>query len=165
LSEGLPTDSPRVWSRGWIALGDEVHGGGPWRGQVRRAEVTTAVHSVDYLRPGALSVPASYLYLPDHVEPFPPLGGVAWLTAFLDMLSFIPLGFMLVLARKPPMQPVLASLLAVALAVGLAAGKFVFDGRHTAVLNIVLEIVGGVLGALLAWRLVRARESTTGMRG
>ena len=72
LSEHLPTDSLRVWSQGRIVLGDEVNGGGPWRGQIRVAQVRTPGHTVDYVRPGALSIPASYLYLPDHVEPFPP---------------------------------------------------------------------------------------------
>jgi hypothetical protein len=165
LSEPLPTDSPRNWGEGQIALGDEVHGGGPWRGQVRLAQVRTAGYSVDYIRPGALSMPASYLYFPDHIEPFPPLGRLAWLTAFLDMLSFIPLGFLVVLVRNPPMRPVLATLLAAGIAVALAAGKFLFDGRHTAVLNIVMEAAGGLLGVLLAWRLLRARRSTAWPRG
>ena len=76
------------------------------------------------------------------------------------MLSFILLGFLIVLARRPPMRPIPATLLAVALAVALAAGKFLFHGRHTAVLNIVVEAAGGLLGALLAWRLAHARRST-----
>ena len=46
---------------------------------------------------GTLSMPARFLYFPDHIEPFPPLGRLAWLTALLDMLSFIPLGFLVVL--------------------------------------------------------------------
>jgi hypothetical protein len=159
LSEHLPTDSLRVWSQGQIALGDEVNGGGPWRGQVRVAQVRTSGHTVDYVRPGELSIPASYLYLPDHVEPFPPDRGQL-LTAFLDMLSFIPMGFLVVLARRPPMRPVPATLLAAALAVALAAGKFLFHGRHTAGLNIAMEATGALLGVLLAWRLAHAKRST-----
>ena len=159
LTGHLPADSLGVWGPGQIALGDEVHGGGPWRGQVRLAQVRTPGYAVDYVRPGALSIPASYLYLPDHIERFPP-GRVELLTAFLDMLSFVPLGFLIVLARRPPVRPVPATLLAAALAVALAAGKFLFHGRHTAVLNIVMEAAGGLLGALLAWRLAHARRST-----
>jgi hypothetical protein len=159
LSQHLPTDSLRVWSRGQIALGDEVHGGGPWRGQIHLAQVRTPGYTDDYVRPGELSIPASYLYLPDHIEPFPP-GRVDWLTAFLDVLSFIPLGFLVVLARRPPMRPVPATVLVAAFAVALAAGKFLFHGRHTAVLNIVMEATGGLIGVLLAWRLAQARRST-----
>jgi hypothetical protein len=152
LSEHLPTDALGVWSEGRIALGDEVNGGSPWHGQVRVAQVRTPRHTVDYVSPGALSIPASYPYLPDRVEPFPP-GLEDWLTAFLDMLSFIPLGFLVVLARRPPRPPVPATLVVAVLAVALAAGKFLFHGRHAAVLNIVLEATGGLLGVLLAWRL------------
>jgi len=158
LSEHLPTDSLRVWSQGQIALGNEVNGGGPWLGQVRVAQVRTPGHTVDYVRPDALSIPASYPYLPDHIEGFPPTP-VELLTAFLDMLSFIALGFLVVLARRPPIRPVPATLLAAALAVALAAGKFFFHERHTAVLNIVMEATGALLGALLAWRLAHARRS------
>jgi len=165
LSEDLPTDSLRVWSQGQIALGDEVHGGDPWRGQVRLAQVHTPGYTADYVRPGALSIPASYLYFPDHIEPFPPPDRWGWLTAFVDLLSFIPLGFLVVLARRPPMRPVPATLIAAALAVALAAGKFFFHGRHTAVLNIVIEATGGLLGVLLAWRLAHARRSTIWPRG
>jgi Concanavalin A-like lectin/glucanases superfamily len=150
LSEQLPVHSLGVWSQGQIALGDEVHGGGPWRGQIRVAEVRTARHTVDYVRPGALSIPATYRYLPDHIEPFPPLGGLAWLTALLDLLSFIPLGFLIVLARDPPIRLIPATLFAAGLAVALGAGKFFFEGRHTAVLNIFFEIIGAFLGVLLA---------------
>ena len=163
LTEHLPADSLGVWGPGQIALGDEVHGGGPWQGQVRLAQVRTPGYAVDYVRPRALSIPSSYLYLPDHIERFPP-GRVELLTAFLDMLSFVPLGFLIVLARRPPVRPVPAALVAAALALALAAGKFLFHGRHTAVTNIAMEAAGGLLGALLAWRLAHARRSTAGPR-
>ena len=42
----------------------------------------------------------------------------------------------------------------------LAAGKFLFDGRHAAVGDIVAESAGGLLGAVLAWRLTHVRHST-----
>jgi len=158
LSEQLPIDSLAVWSQGQIALGDEVNGGGPWRGQIRVAEVRTANHTVDYVLPGALSIPATYRYSPDHIEPFPPLGGIAWLTALLNLLSFIPLGLLVVLARDPPIRLIPATLLAAGLAVALGAGKFLFDGRHAAVLNIVAETAGALLGTLLAGLLRSAQH-------
>lgn len=160
LAEHLPADSTRTWSPGQIALGDQVHGGGPWQGQIRLAQVRTPGYAVDYIRPGALLIPASYLYLPDHILPFPPINREQWILACLDMLSFIPAGFLLVISRRPPVRPVPATLLAAALAVVLAAGKFLFHGRHTSLANVVLQIVGGLLGALLASWLVHARHRT-----
>jgi hypothetical protein len=160
LTEHLPADSLQAWGQGQIALGDEVHGGGPWQGQVRLAQVRTPGHSVDYVRPGALSIPASYLYLPDHIESFPPKDLKSWLTVFLHMLTFIPVGFLIVLARRLPVRPVPATLLAAALALALAAGKFLFYGRHAAMADIVAESAGGLLGAVLAWQLTHVKHST-----
>lgn len=160
LTEHLPADSLQAWGQGQIALGDEVHGGGPWQGQVRLAQVRTPGHAVDYVRPGALSIPASYLYLPDHIESFPPKDLKSWLSVFLHMLTFIPVGFLIVLARRPPVRPVLATLLAAALALALAAGKFLFYGRHAAMADIVAESAGGLLGAVLAWQLTHVNHST-----
>ena len=159
LTEHLPAHSLRTWGQGRIALGDEVRGGGPWQGQIRLARVRSPGYAVDYLRPGALSIPVSYLYL-SHIEPFPPRGLKSWLTAFLHMLSFIPVGFLIVFARRPPVRPVPATLFAAALAVVLAAGKFLFYGRHAAVANIVAQSAGGLLGAVLAWRLTHVKHST-----
>jgi hypothetical protein len=162
LTEHLPPDSAGVWSQGQIALGDEVHGGGPWQGAIRHAEVRTSGYAVDYVRPGALSIPKSYFYVPDHIQPFPPANLEQWLLAVFDLLSFIPVGFLIVWARRPPMRPVPASLLATALAVVLATGKFLFDGRHTSAANILGEAVGALLGALLASWLAHGKPATPG---
>lgn len=161
LAEHLPPDALSDWSAGQIALGDEVHGGGPWQGQIRVARVRTPSYDVDYLTPDALSIPRSYLYLPDHLEPFPPVSQDQWLRTFLNMLSFIPVGFLIVLCRRPPVRRIPATLLAAALAVMLAAGKFLFDNRHTSVAVVVLQMAGGLLGALFAAWLARR---TTALR-
>jgi hypothetical protein len=162
LAERLPVGSLRGWGAGQIALGDEVHGGGPWQGEIRLAEVRTPGRTVNYVRPGALSIPRTYLYLPDHIEPFPPTNLGQWLLAFVDLLSFIPLGFLIVLARRPPMRPVSATVLAAALALALAAGKFLFHARHTSVVNVIAQAVGALLGAWLAGRLAQARRGAPG---
>ena len=162
LIEAVPADSARVWSQGRIALGDEVQGGGPWQGTIRVAQVRTAGSVVDYIRPGALSIPRSYFYFPDHLLPFPPKGEHQWLDVFLDMVSFLPLGFLIVWARRPPVRVLPATALSAALAVLLAAGKSLFHGRHASVAVIVAEIFGAFLGALLASRLAHAKTGTPG---
>jgi hypothetical protein len=158
LTARLPADFARVWGQGRIALGDEVHGGGPWQGQIRLARVSTPDRAVDYVRPGRLAIPPTFLYLPDHVEPFPPMGRQQWLYAALDLVSFIPLGFLVVLAARRPMRIVPATLLVTVFAVALGAGKFLFYGRHTAAINLLAQMAGGLLGAFLAARLARGRR-------
>lgn len=166
LAARLPAGFARLWGPGQIALGDEVHGGGPWPGQIRLARVTTAGHSVDYVRPGQLAIPSSFLYLPDHIEPFPPMNRNQWLYAALDLLSFVPFGFLVALAARRPRRVVLAGLLTVLLAVALGAGKFLFYGRHTAAINIAGQLAGGLLGAWLAAAMGRwhGRLSWAGRR-
>jgi hypothetical protein len=154
LTEHLAVDSPRVWGKGEIAIGDEVHGGGPWRGEIRQADVRTPGYVVDYIRPGTLSIPKSYLYAPDHLEPFSPANPEEWLLAFVLLLSFIPVGFLIVWARRPPVSPLFAVLLATVLAVMLAAGKFLFHDRHTSLPDVPMEVAGALFGAWLASRLV-----------
>jgi hypothetical protein len=164
LTQHLSPDALHSWGAGQIALGDEVQGGDPWRGQIRVARVRTAGYDIDYVRPGALAIPRSFVYLPDHLEPFPPVSWAQWLRTFLDMLSFIPLGFLIVVSRRPLGRPLSATLPVAALALVLAAGKVLFEGRHTSVAVVVLQIVGGIVGALLASWLARRAARLGGQR-
>ena len=124
----------------------------------------TPGYAVDYVRPGALSVPDRYFYFPDRIEPFPPPGGLGQLDLFLEVLSFIPVGFLLVWARRPPVRPIPATLLATALAIGLAAGKLLFAGHHVAAIDIVTQVVGALLAALLGWRLAHDKRIIAWLR-
>jgi glycopeptide antibiotics resistance protein len=121
-------------------------------------------NTVDYVGPGALSIPKRYSYFPDRIEPFPPASGLGRLYLFLEVLSFIPVGFLLVWARRPPVRPIPATLLAAALAVVLAAGKFLFDARREVVADIVMQVIGALVGALLASRLAHAKRNTAWLR-
>ena len=161
LIRHLPADSARDWSPGQIALGNEVHGGNPWLGQIRQAEVRTPGHTVNYVRPGALSIPENYLYLPDHVEPFPPQNLEQWLLAFLDLLSFIPVGFLVVWSRRPPLSPIVRHPAGrCTRGTGLGAGKYLFYARHTSVANLLMQVAGAWFGAWLASRLARTKRGT-----
>jgi hypothetical protein len=151
LTDQIPGNSLRTWGTGRVALGGEVDGGGPWLGEIRRAEVRTPDQIVNYARPGALSIPARFLYLPDHIAPFPPLSLGEWVALLLHFLSFIVVGSLIVLSRNPPLHPRSAILFAAVLALLLGGGKFLFDGRHTGASDIVVQTAGALLGALLAW--------------
>jgi hypothetical protein len=70
------------------------------------------------------------LALPAVSNLFPPGSGLGQLYLFLEVLSFIPVGFLIVWARRPPVRPIPATLLATALAVVLAAEKLLFAARR-----------------------------------
>ncbi len=150
LAADIPAGSLRLWGPGELVLGNEVHGGRPWQGEISHAEVRTSTYAVDYARPGALPIPEHFLYLPDHIERFPLSGVNAWLSLVFHVLSFIPLGFLLAWTRRPPVSVIPVTLLATALAVLLAAGKFLFLGRHMAVADIPEQAAGAFVGAFLA---------------
>lgn len=164
LTEHLAADSTSVWTPGLLALGDEVHGDGPWQGEMRLAEVRAPGYAVDYVRRGALSIPERYFYFPDRNEPFPPSSGLGQLYLIFEVLSFVPVGFLIVWVRRPPVRPIPAILLAAALAVVLAAGKFLFDAPREIVADMVMQVVGALLAVLLAWRLTRAKRTTAWLR-
>ena len=159
LTRSLPAGSLRGWASGQLALGAGVHGEHPWPGQIRTAEVRTAGYTVNYARPGALPVPASWLSTSGHILPFPPTRTGQWLLAFVDLLTFIPAGFLICWARRPPLHPAVATVFAALLAVALAAGKFVFHGRHTSLANVLAQVIGALLGALLAWHLAHSNRA------
>lgn len=145
------TGSFDLWMGGRLALGGEVNGGGSWQGKIRSAEVRTAAGSVDYIAPGAVNVPASYFLLTDHVTPFPPPTPIEWLMLLFHLASFVPIGYLLVTLPWLRGDVRSATLAGGALAFALAAGKVLFP-RHTAVADVVVEVIGAFLGALLATR-------------
>ena len=155
LDESLPPGTLSSWQGGLVALGNEVHGGRGWRGEIRRAEVTTEGTTIDYVRPGSLRVPSSYLYLPDHVAPFPPPTPGEWVALVFHLLSFIVVGLLLVWIRWPPFRVLSATLLAFGIAVLLALGKFFFHGRHTSAADLVAQVLGALIGAMLGQRVLR----------
>lgn len=171
LRENMRAGSLRTWDAGLMVLGDEVHGGRGWQGQIRRAAVGTGAGMVDYARPGALDVPRRYLYLPDHVSPFPPPTGPEWLALVLHLVSFVPIGFLLVWCRRRSAprstQVVVAAAIALGIAVALAAGKPFFMNRHLAVADLVVQVVGALVGAYAAvhWATRRLRPPTGSGRG
>ena len=104
LRESLPTGTLSTWTSGRIALGDEIHGGNGWSGDIRRAVVTSVGGSLDYVRPGALFIPPSYLYFPDHITPFPPPAAIEWFILVLHLFSFILVGFLLMWISRPAFE-------------------------------------------------------------
>jgi VanZ family protein len=166
LRERIRPGSLSAWGPGLMVLGDEVHGGRPWQGEIRKAVVRTDAGTVDYTRPGALQTPRRYFYLPDHVSPFPPFNRTEWFALVVHLVSFVPVGILLVWIRRRRTRRSTEVLVAVAIALGIAAvlagGKLLFSERHLAVADLVVQAAGAFVGAYAAtwWRARRKRPPT-----
>lgn len=165
LDAPLAPGALRGWGGGLLMLGDELDGGRGWRGEISRATVTVGGRTADYLRPGALRLPPRFSYRPDHMSSFLPTSGIQWFALVLHLCSFVPVGFLLVRSRRrlvPRVRQVLvAAGTALGIAVALAAGKLLFEYRHIAVADFLVQVAGAVIGAYLA-ACPRGRTSARG---
>lgn len=164
LTRVLP-DRPLVdWDRRYlVAVGNELHGNRPWRGEVACAVVEVDGERIDYARPGRLNVPErfwafansptwlfeDYVY-PDSVED--------WLANFI---AFVPLGFLLAALGRTPgsWRRALVACAIASLVVEVAQGLF---SRHPATIDWVLNTLGGGAGgAIAAWLASRVPDTSS----
>ena len=129
-----------------------------WAGSLRTATVSAGPVSQDYLRPGALHVPASYEPAV-RWEQFWPDDRTAAAVDVLHLLAFVPLGALVVLCRRPPVPPAAAVAVTTALGVALVAAKLLFVGRHPGQADLLTQPLGAALGVLFAtWLSPRSRR-------
>ncbi len=155
-AEDVSVPPVSTWDRSYTtALGDEVDGGRPWAGQLRRATITTPTGTADLLAPGVLDVPESYRYEPRRGwEPALPVSVPDALVDLLHALAFVPVGALLALALpRARIAPLLLATLVLTFA--LTASKMFFESRHPSLSDPVVETVGSLIGLLIVRRLAR----------
>ena len=156
----MEDDAFEEWDTGFrLALGDSLAGNRAWHGEIREARAGAEVPLVDYLDAGALEITDQVWDVPERLDD--PIGLDAdKLLAFevLHFLGFVPVG--LVVAGLCPTRPLLrATVFSVCFAVFLQIGKILFDTRHPALVDFVVESFGGFVGA---WCWVRFGRVVTG---
>lgn len=152
----LPAASLAGWDPGYrLHVGDAATGERSWHGEIRSLVAGSGGALVDYLRPGALEVPARFWYVPERVRD--PVGwdvldgGRASALAVVRLVSFVPVGALAAAAAgRRRAGRVLVAGAVVGLAAALQLGKVLFAGRHPALADMVIEVCGGALGAA-AW--------------
>jgi hypothetical protein len=155
LARGLPERPLGEWDRRYlVALGNELHGNLPWRGEVARALVQVGAERVDYARPGVLDVPAEFWAFANKptwlFEDFVfPSSLDDWVANFV---AFVPLGFLLAaLGRgRDAWRRAVLLCAATSLTVEIAQGFF---SRHPSTMDWILNTLGGGVGAGIAYRL------------
>lgn len=145
-----------------VALGNELSGDSPWLGDIRKAVVWVGDSSFDYLAPGALVIPERFTLKDYHAwNPVAfvdaPDKGAAVQDWVVNLLGFIPFGWLVVMLRWPRPGVVAATVLSAGISLTIELGQLlVFAGRYPSTQDIILNALGGALGAWLARRKLQA---------
>jgi hypothetical protein len=164
IRETLGPDPLRSWDRSFhLALGNELTLGRPWVGDVRRVRVRVEDELVDILEPGGLEIPAEWQYVPARLRaPLLWFGGAGRvLDVVLNLAAFLPLGWILAAFRRLPLVWVVA--VCTALSLSMEVGQIFFDERVPSLIDLAVNVVGGVLGAILATRMGTRAITTHGV--
>jgi hypothetical protein len=148
----IGSDGLGRWNTAYdLALGDSVIGNRTWEGEMREVRAGTGGATVDYLSPGALEIPDDVWYSPSRLDDV--IGVDSGLPiALAHFLSFLPVGALV--AALCTRRRVLKGLLwSAAFAFFLQVGKVFFDTRHPALVDFVVEVAGGAVGAWCWMRL------------
>ena len=140
-----------------LALGNELTCDRPWHGDIRHAIVRTEGAEVDYAVPGVLHVP-SFLWIFSTRPRLIPLAELNPGDALLNVVGFVPLGLMLGLWRRETLRGdgwrVIAAVIAVSLTLEIL--QLFFSGRYPSVNDLLMNTLGGALGAWLSGLVRRA---------
>ncbi len=165
LTIQLPLESISNWSPNYkLALGNELSGNRPWLGRIRKAIINVGDKSIDYLAPDKLQIPSIFTITDRYAELSPiqliPFIGKSlkfghvkdWC---LNFFGFIPLGWLITRIRRTGSSAYLAAVLCAAVSLAIEFNQLFLPSRVPSVEDLILNTVGGTLGALLA---IKSRE-------
>lgn len=163
LVKRLPPRRLANWDgRYCLALGNELNGGRPWLGEISQATVEIGADAIDYLASGALTVPPRFWVFVGLPRIIPTLSAL-WtrsglLDALLNLLAFIPVGFVPALSRRLRRPLLVAVGLCATASLAVEVTQFFFLYRVPSVSDWILNLSGGAVGALCAHHVGRAAE-------
>lgn len=168
LARTLPERPLVGWDRRYlVAIGNELHGNLPWRGQVARAVVEVGPERIDYATAGLLELPERFWAFANRptwlFEDFAfPESLDDWVANFI---AFVPLGFLLAAlgGKRDSWRRALVLCAVASLVVEVAQAFF---SRHPSTMDWVLNSLGGGVGAAMAcWLVGRVARSAPGTDG
>jgi len=167
LERPLPRFPLANWDPSYrLALGNELTHDRPWRGEIRRAVISSGDRTVDYADASQLEFPPTFLLLAKYPK-LVPLRSLNFDDAGRNVVFYMPLGFLLGLllgARSgaSPWRVVLGAALGAALvSIGMELLQVNLPRRFPSIDDVIFNALGGGLGALPAlWseRLFPARS-------
>ena len=155
VHQWLPDESLQGWDRSYrLAMGNELTLNRPWLGEVRRAVIRTGNTVADYAIPGALHMP-SVLWVKDSPLSIVPLRDLALLDAVINLLGFVPLGFLVSAWGKGWLSGTGKLLLIFAASMTIESLQVFIPGRHPSIDDLILNTLGGGIGLFARQRIVR----------
>jgi len=159
ITAAMPDQPLEDWDPDYrIALGNELSGDAPWLGDIRKAVVRAGDQSFDYLAPGALGLPERFALKNYHAWKVVPFVDVLDIWAAIrdwtiNVLGFVPFGWLVVRRRWPRPGILLATILASGISFTIEAGQLlIFTSRSPSTEDIIMNVLGAALGAWLAKR-------------
>ena len=165
LGRMLPLDPLSNWSPEYrLAFGNQFGFNRPWLGEVRKATVLVAGERYEYTPPDALEIPVSYrLPLANrHVQwiPFSDYsdGNTKVVDKLVNLFGFIPFGMILAMTLRPPRSVWALAAICCAMSLSIEAGQLFLAPRTPSVDDLLLNTLGGALGAWLGLRVRIGRD-------
>jgi hypothetical protein len=164
LSVSLPARALSVWANNYgLALGNEMTFDRPWLGEIRRAEITVGQKTLDFVGEDLLTIPKRYSVprsnclvqvVPLSCSELDQRRVLDWLR---NLIGFVPFGFLI--ARLFPHRRVIlnTTLAAFVLSLSIEANQIFLPGRFPSSEDLLLNIIGAALGAILAGRTFAVR--------
>ena len=159
LSESLPPQPLSHWNRSYgVILGNEATGDRPWLGEMTQAILAVDGWSLNMLQSGELEAPSRYWTGKINHSLFERrisdwnYDDVS--DGILNFLCFMPLGFVLVMARGRHGSLILAVILCAAISFCMETAQICFEFRQPSSSDWVLNTVGAFVGAVLARHLL-----------
>jgi hypothetical protein len=159
-SIALPDQALQGWDPAYrVALGNEMTADKPWLGDIRTARVHIENHVSDYLAAGVLRCPTTYAInnekgfklIPFYHDEYKTTVFSDWA---VNLLGFLPLGYLVAMIRRPFPGAFLATTLAAGVSLTIESGQFLlFAGRSPSIDDFILNTLGGALGAWLTKKL------------
>ena len=164
LRERLPIEPLSNWSPEYrLAFGNSLGFSRPWLGELRKAIVHVAGRQYDYMLPDALEAPASYQppFTNHHVQwiPFSNIGNDSSVIVdkIVNLFGFIPFGMILAITLRQPRSVWALAAMCCAMSLSIEVGQLFLAPRTPSIDDLLLNTLGGALGAWLGLR-VRARS-------
>ncbi len=166
LSTRLPKGALSGWSPAYrLAFGNEFTHDRPWLGRIRQASVAVGTWDIDYIHENALYAPQHLNILKAHYILIPFIGNnisPGFLSDFfVNLLGFMPLGILLMVISEQRLSVFSVMALSAALSLSIELGQLFLAGRVTETEDLILNVLGGMLGAWLYKRYARRHYATT----